>query len=151
MQGQTFNEVQIKAGDYKALMTTNLYGSRYNNGGQTENYCAVYQYRDNDYTNDAQGVLHQKTDDITWNSWQRIPGQFTSKWTLSWIIMLLLIIIALALNVRTVSYGSLIIAGLALLMYSWNWFTGSATGIDLKIPIAIAVLIAIALNIKRQM
>jgi surface protein len=152
MQDMHKNEAEIKAANYEAYMTTNLYGSRYSDSGPAEVYCAVYDYRDNVITADApQGTWHHKTDEITWNSWQRVPGQFVSKWTLSWIVMLLLIIIALALNVRTVSYGSLIITGLAMLLYSWNWFSGSATGIDLKIPLAIALLIAIALNIKRQM
>jgi hypothetical protein len=152
MEDMQKNEAEIKAANYEAYMTTNLYGSRYNDGGPTEQYCAVYKYRDNVPTSTQPlGTWHEKSDDLTWNSWQRIPGQFSNPWTLSWIVMLLLIVIALALNVRTVSYGSLIITGLALLLYSWNWFSGSATGIDLKIPLAIAVLIAIALNIKRQM
>lgn len=132
--------------NYDAYMTLNYQGTRYANSPSDNLICTMTNATYSD------GTSNIVTQNVVIDSFIMIPGQFENKWTFPWIIMLLLVVIALGLNARTVNIGSLILVLLAGILEGWNWFvTGDvAPGVRAGIPMAIALLIAIFMVIKAQ-
>lgn len=130
---------------YDADMSYNILNtSRYMNGSANIEQCAVWDIHYFD------GSIGSREQSMLYDSWIPKPGTFTDPWTFPWIVMLVLVIIALGLNARTVSMGSLVIMTLAGILYGWNWIQSGTPGVTSSIVFGLALLIAIGLAFKRN-
>lgn len=141
---QTYNSATLNNTESTVYFSYNIVGTPYNNGTSNKKFCSVYTYV-------TAGVAYTFSETSIYDQYIPKP-KFKSPWTLQWIIFLFLLVIALSLNARTVSFGSLFLVALAAILYSWNWIsTGAVPGVRMVAVYGICILIAIILNIKRQM